>query len=82
MDKKSTTSVFGKLAAALVICLSAWAVDRFVFSHAVLRVVAMAAGVLFCAQLLVLILGAIKPASHRGRTVLTILASLTRYAAS
>ena len=82
MDKKSTTSVFGKLAAALVICLSAWAVDRFVFSHAVLRVVAMAAGVLFCAQLLVLIFGAIKVASHRGRTVLTILSSLTRYVAA
>ena len=82
MDKKSNASVFGKLISALIICLAGWAVDRFVFPHALLKVVAMAAGVLFCAQLLVLVLGAFKPASHRSRTVLTLLSSLTRYFAA
>ena len=82
MDKKSTVSAFGKLAAALVVCLAGWAIDRFVLPHARLKVVSMAAGVLFCAGLLSLLFGALKPASHRGRTVMTILASLTRYAAA
>ena len=42
----------------------------------------MAALVLFCAGLISLILGVLKPASHRARTVLTLLASLTRYLAA
>ena len=47
-----------------------------------LRVVAMAALVLACAWLLEMIFGALKPASHRGKTVMTLLASLTRYVAA
>ena len=80
MEKKSSAVV--KLAAALVVCLGFWALDRFVVHHSVLQVVAMAALVFFCAGLISLILGAIKPASHRARTVLTLLASLTRYVAA
>ncbi|MBR0207299.1 MAG: mechanosensitive ion channel [Oscillospiraceae bacterium] len=79
MEKK--TSVIFKLIAALAAGAAFLALDRFVFSHPVLRVIAMAALVLFCAWLIALILGAFKPASHRARTVLTLLASLTRYLA-
>ncbi|MBR3185163.1 MAG: mechanosensitive ion channel [Oscillospiraceae bacterium] len=82
MDKKSSPSVIGKLAAALAVCLAFWALDRFALPHPIFKVVSMAALVLFCAGLLVLIFGAIKVASHRGRTVLTILSSLTRYVAA
>ena len=77
MEKKSSAII--KLAAALVVGLGFWAVDRFVISHNVLKVIAMVALVLFCAALIALILGSLKPASHRARTVLTLLASLTRY---
>ena len=77
MEKKSSAII--KLAAALAVGLGFWAVDRFVIPHNVLKVIAMAALVLFCAALIALILGSLKPASHRARTVLTLLASLTRY---
>ena len=77
-----TSSPIVRLIAALVVCAAFWALDRFVFAHPALKVVAMAAGVLFCAWLLELIFGALKPASHRGRTVMTLLASLTRYVAA
>ena len=80
MEKKSTSSVL-KLAVSLIVCLAFGAIDRFVFSHPVLRVIAMAALVLFCAWLIALILGSLKPASHRARTVLSLIASLVRYLA-
>ncbi len=80
MEKKSGAIV--RLFAALAVCAVFSALCRFVFDRPILRVVAMAALVLFCAQLAALILGAFKPASHRARTVLTLLASLTRYLAA
>ena len=80
MEKKSNAVI--RLFAALAVGAAFWALDRFVFGHSVLRVIAMAALVLFCAQVIVLILGALKPASHRSRTVLSLLSSLTRYAAA
>ena len=48
MEKKSTSSVL-KLAVSLIVCLAFGAIDRFVFSHPVLRVIAMAALLLSCA---------------------------------
>ena len=81
MEKKSTSSVL-KLAVSLIVCLAFGAIDRFVFSHPVLRVIAMAALVLFCAWLIALILGSLKPASHRARTVLSLMASLVHYLAA
>ena len=80
MEKKSGAVI--KMIAALAVGAIFWALDRFVVHHSVLQVVAMAALVLFCAWLIALILGALKPASHRARTVLTLLASLTRYLAA
>ncbi len=82
MEKKSTGATILKLIAALVVAAAFWSLDRFVIRHSVLKVIAMAAIVLFCAWLIALILGSIKLASHRGRTVLTLLASLTRYIAA
>ena len=80
MEKKSALrSVLG-LVIALVLCCAFWAADRFLFSHPVLRAAAMAALVLFCAGLVSLILRSIRLSSHRGSTVLTLLASLVRYA--
>ena len=79
MEKKSRNPSAVVMAAALAVCLAFWALDRFVFRHSVLQVVAMIALVLFCAKLIELILGLFKPASHRARTVLTLLASFTRY---
>ena len=80
MEKKLNSVV--KLVAALIVAAAFWALDRFVFAHPILRVIAMAALVLFCAWLIALILGALNPASHRAKTVLTLLASLTRYVAA
>ena len=80
MEKKTPSVI--KLVAALAVGGVFWALDRFVISHSILKVIAMAALVLFCAGLISLILGVLKPASHRARTVLTLLASLTRYLAA
>ena len=82
MEKKTSGSPVIKLAAALIAAVAFWALDRFVVHHSILQVIAMAALVLFCAWLIELILGALKPASHRAKTVLTLLASLTRYVAA
>ena len=82
MEKKTNNSGVIKLAVSLIVGLAFWALDRFVVAHPVLRVVAMAALVLFCAWLISMILGALKPSSHRARTVLTLLASLVRYVAA
>ena len=81
MEKKTNSSIL-KMAISLIVCLAFWALDRFVIAHPILRVIAMAALVLFCAWLISLILGALKPASHRGKTLMTLLASLTRYVAA
>ena len=80
MKKKNGAAA--RLFAALAVGAVFWAFDRFVFGHSILRVIAMAALVLFCSQLIALILGAFNPASHRARTVLTLLASLTHYLAA
>ena len=82
MEKKTNGFPVIKLAVALVVAAAFWAIDRFVVHHSVLRLIAMAALVLFCAWLIALILGAVKPASHRAKTVLTLLASLVRYVAA
>lgn len=81
MNKKSSSELI-RLIVWLVLFLAAFAVDRFLWSHTVVRVIAMAACVLFCAGLLILILGALKPKSHRGRTLVTLLSSLARYVAA
>ncbi len=82
MEKKTSVQAIVKLAVALVVGFAFYALDRFVVSHPIVRVIAMAALVLFCAWLIALILGSIKPSSHRSRTVLTLLASLVRYVAA
>ena len=82
MEKKPASSGIAGLLAALLIGLGFGALDRFVWGHPVCRVLAMAGLVSFCAGVLIRILSAVKPASHRSRTVLSLLASLTRYAAA
>ncbi len=68
-----------RLIVYLVLAVLFILLDRFVLSHAVIRVLGMAALVLFCANLLILILGLLKPKSHRGQTLVTLLQSLLRY---
>ena len=82
MEKKPASSGIAGLLAVLLIGLGFGALDRFVWGHPVCRVLAMAGLVSFCAGVLIRILSAVKPASHRSRTVLSLLASLTRYAAA
>lgn len=55
---------------------------RFVLPHPILRVLAMAFGVLLCAALLNLLLGLFRPRERQGQTVLSLLRSLLRYAAA
>lgn len=57
-------------------------IDRLLFPHPALRMLAMAALVVLCASLLILILSLLKPKSHRGQTLVTLLSSLTRYVAA
>ena len=56
--------------------------DRFAFPHPVLKVLAMAAGVLLCAELLTLLLGLFRPKERKGLTLVSLLSSLLRYAAA
>ena len=82
MKQEKAPSPIIKLVASLLVFLVFAALDRFVLSFTAFRVVAMAALVLFCAWLIVWILGALKPKSHRGQTVVTLLRSLTHYVAA
>jgi small conductance mechanosensitive channel len=82
MEKTSVSRSVLKLLITLLIGLAFQALDRYVYPHPALKVCAMAAIVLFCAWLIALILGSIRLSSHRGRTVLTLLASLARYVAA
>ena len=57
-------------------------VDRFLFDHPVIQVLAMASLVLFAAQLLRLILGCLKPKERKGKTLISLLSSLLHYVAA
>ena len=67
----------------LIICaavaVAANLVAYKVWDHAVMRVIGMAATVIAVTMLLILILGLLKPASHRGKTLVTLLSSLLKY---
>ena len=57
-------------------------VDRFLFAHPVIEVLAMAALVLFAASLLRLVLSLIKPRERKGMTLISLLSSLIHYVAA
>lgn len=82
MDKRVISESIKKLLIYLAVFAAAAIVKRFVWGHPIVLVVEMAAGVLFCAALLIFILSALKPKSHRGKTLVTLLTSLSRYVAA
>ena len=57
-------------------------VNRFLFAHPVIEVLAMAAMVLFAVQLLRFLLSLIKPKERKGLTLISLLSSLLRYVAA
>ncbi len=57
-------------------------VDRFLFDHPVIQVLAMAALVLFAAQLLRVLLNLIRPKERKGKTLISLLSSLLHYVAA
>ena len=57
-------------------------VDRFLFAHPVIEVLAMAAMVLCAATLLRLVLSLIKPKERKGMTLVSLLSSLLHYVAA
>ena len=75
---KNLKSLITYLVAFVVFAL----VDRFVFDHAVIRALAMAAMVLFATQLLRLILSCIKPKERKSLTLVSLLSSLLHYVAA
>ncbi len=68
-----------RLILCAVIAAAAFAVSRFVWDHAVIRVIFMAAAVLFLSTLLIFVLSVLRPKSHRGKSLVTLLSSLIRY---
>ncbi len=83
--KKEKETRQGSLLGCLVFLLlfaACYAVYRFVLPVAVIQALGMAMLVLFCASLIVWVLGLLKPKAHRGRTLVTLLSSLTRYASA
>ena len=81
-EKKNSGSVLIRLGISLGICVAAILLAHFAWDHAVMKVIAMGAGVIFCSSLVILLLGALKPKAHRGRTLVTLLSSLFRYVAA
>lgn len=81
-QETSNGASIGKLIVYLVLAAAFIAVGRFLFSHPIIDALAMAMLVMFCANLLIFILSLFKPKSHRGRTLVTLLSSLTRYVAA
>ena len=57
-------------------------VDRFLYAHPVIEVLAMAAMVLFAARLLGLLLSLVKPKERKAMTMVSLLSSLLRYVAA
>ncbi len=80
--KKNSSGNLVKTIVFLVLGAAFLLIGRFVAPHPLFRVLAMAFLVLAAADVIALILGSIKPKSHRGQTVCTLLRSLTRYAAA
>ena len=56
--------------------------DRFLFSHPILQVLAMAALVLLCARVLGFLLGRIKPKESKAKTLISLFSSLLHYVAA
>ena len=80
MKSQSKPVSFTKTIVFLVIGAACLLIDRLLWPHVFVRVLAMAFLVLTAADILALILGSIKAKTHRGQTVCTLLRSLTRYA--
>ena len=66
----------------LVVCIVMILVDRFLFAHPVIEVLAMAAMVLFAAGLLRLLLSCLQPKERKAMTMVSLLSSLLRYVAA
>ena len=66
---------------SLICCVAFGLLDHF-FPHTALRILAMISLVVFCSSLFIFVLGVLKPGSRKVKTMLSILASLTRYAAA
>ena len=81
MNKSDTKSGWIRLIVYAVLAAAAYLLSGRI-DNVLPKLLAMAFGVLFCAGLLAAVLGAVKPAAHRARTVLTITRSLIRYVAA
>ena len=70
----------------LLVYLAAFAafalIDRFLYAHPVIEVLAMAAMVLFAVQLLRFLLSLIKPKERKGLTLISLFSSLLHYVAA
>ena len=82
MSKLKSPTGAARIPVYLVLSAVFYAVDRFLFGHEIFRLLSMTLGVLFCANLLVLVLGKLNPKTHRGGTLVTLFSSLTRYVAA
>lgn len=82
MENKSRKPNVMKLVIYLAATLVFGVLWRFVWPSPIAQVIAMAALVLLCANLLILLLGVLKPKTHRGASLVTLFSSLTRYVAA
>ena len=82
MENKKPKVNAVKLVVYLLVFAAFGALWRFVWPHPIAKVIAMAALVLLCANVLILLLSALKPKTHRGASLVTLFSSLTRYVAA
>ena len=80
--EKNSSRQYVKTAILLVLGVVCLLVGRLVWPHPLVKVLAMALLVLAAADVIAIILGSLQIKSHRGKTVCTLLRSLTRYAAA
>ena len=82
MENKTRKPNVMTLVIYLAVFLVFGALWRFVWPSPIPQVIAMAALVLLCANLIALLLGLLKPKTHRGASLVTLFASLARYVAA
>ena len=80
--EKNSSRQYVKTAILLVLGVVCLLIGRLAWPHPVVKVLAMALLVLAAADVIAIILGSLQIKSHRGKTVCTLLRSLTRYAAA
>ena len=82
MENKTASAAPVKLAVSFALAVVVILVSHYLLPRPAVFTLAMCAAVFFCAALVIFILSLLKPKSHRGKTLVTLISSLVRYVAA